>query len=199
MSMVIAVATPQIVMIAGDTRVMKQDGTVLSNEFHKVFKVNSNILIGFTGSGDVVNVLNELKYLSRPDDEFADEYANELFDTIAGDKIIEKNANIVILGRAKNGNTHISFFNTSDQEFQEYSNLETGAQVIPFVPEVLGRTSDTELPKLIFSISNMIKRAKSVESFQNEVFKYLKSQIKSFSKLTDTVNSNIETKSIRIK
>lgn len=56
MSCVIGTVFKNFAIISGDTRLSKDSGETVSDTFSKVFKINQNVFVGFTGSGSAVDV-----------------------------------------------------------------------------------------------------------------------------------------------
>ena len=46
-------------------RLSKDSGEIVNDTYSKVFKVNKNVLVGFTGSGNAVDVLNKKVFLIK--------------------------------------------------------------------------------------------------------------------------------------
>ena len=62
LSCVIGTVFKNFAIISGDMRLSKDSGEIVSDTYSKVFKVNQNVLVGFTGSGGAVDVLNKKWY-----------------------------------------------------------------------------------------------------------------------------------------
>ena len=64
MSCVIGTVFRNFAIISVDKRLSKDSGETVSDTYSKVFKVNQNVLVGFTGSGNAVDILNKMVFLT---------------------------------------------------------------------------------------------------------------------------------------
>lgn len=111
MSMVVASVGPQFATISGDTRALEK-GTrkVVSEDYHKVYKLNDNVLIGFVGTGTPIKRLEENFGYQIDNKIFADEFAKEFFELMKSNYIEDEYA-VLIVGKTKNGNGWYTGFN----------------------------------------------------------------------------------------
>ena len=79
MSCVIGTVFKNFAIISGDTRLSKDSGETISDTYSKVFKVNQNVLVGFTGSGNAVDVLNKNGIFDKDDCPSAEDYLEFLW------------------------------------------------------------------------------------------------------------------------
>ena len=79
MSCVIGTVFKNFAIISGDTRLSKDSGETISDTFSKVFKKNQNVLVGFTGSGNAVDVLNKKGIFDKDDCPSAEDYLEFLW------------------------------------------------------------------------------------------------------------------------
>ena len=114
MSCVIGTVFRNFAIISGDTRLSNDSGETVSEKYSKVFKVNQNVLVGFTGSGGAVDVLNKNGIFDKDDCPSAEDYLEFLW-LLLGNKVVNEpnHCNILVLGKSKlnygfGGNFHMS-------------------------------------------------------------------------------------------
>lgn len=200
MSMVIGFTTGQFAVISGDTRATYTgNGEVKHDDaFHKIFRVNNNILVGFTGNGDGIRVLKDYSFLKRPDDEYADKYASRIFDELGGHRI-DKPFNMMIIGRTVNKTGWATIFNTDDSQPQVNKEFINQAMVFPF-PPADGRVDANYLvAEYTPSLANILHTSVSVEQAITRVAKFQEEKIKSISNIVQSVNSLPETYSLKFE
>lgn len=195
MSIVVATVNAYFAVMSGDKRGVSEKNI---EDIQKVFRLNENILIGFTGSYSVIQVLNEYGYLDVSKNKKPKEYANELFSILGGNKIVEeKYTNILIVGREDENKGYVCFFNTSDNKMQIDAEL-TGLHNFNFVLE----PSDTQKSHQDF-----------IDDYNNRLKHYMenggideinvaitqKLVIENTSKISKTVNNKIDKFSIEVK
>jgi len=200
MSMVIGSVTGQFAVISGDTRATytSDSGVQYDDRFHKVFMVNRNILIGFTGSGDGISVLRDNQYLSRPNDEYADKYASWLFDLLGGHRI-NKPFNIMIIGRTIKNTGWVTCFNTDDSQPQINEELIKQGMILPFPPEDGGVDADSLLAEYRPILADILHTSVSVEQAIGRVKDFQEGKIQSVSHKAQSVNSLPETYSLNFE
>lgn len=195
MSIVVATVNPYFAVMSGDK---KGVGSKTIENIQKIFKLNEDLLIGFTGSYSVIQVLNEQGYLDISGDKKPREFASELFNTLGGDRIIdEKSTNILIVGRQSEKIGYCCVFNTSNHEMQidrELTGLENINYVLP--PDDTQKTHDD------FTVDYK-RRLKYFETHGGlditNVASVQKAVIENTSKISKTVNNKIDKFFIDVK
>ena len=114
MSCVIGTVFKNFAIISGDMRLSKDSGEIVSDTYSKVFKVNQNVLVGFTGSGNAVDVLNKKGIFDKDDCPSAEDFLEFLW-LLLGNRVVNEpnHFNILVLGKSKmnygfGGNFHMS-------------------------------------------------------------------------------------------
>ena len=114
MSCVIGTVFRNFAIISGDTRLSNDSGETVSEKYSKVFKVNQNVLVGFTGSGNAVDVLNKNGIFDKDDCPSAEDFL-EFLCLLLGNRVVNEpnHCNILVLGKSKmnygfGGNFHMS-------------------------------------------------------------------------------------------
>lgn len=114
MSCVIGTVFRNFAIISGDTRLSNDSGETVSEKYSKVFKVNQNVLVGFTGSGNAVDVLNKKGIFDKDDCPSAEDFL-EILWLLLGNRVVNEpnHCNILVLGKSKmnygfGGNFHMS-------------------------------------------------------------------------------------------
>ena len=121
MSCVIGTVFKNFAIISGDMRLSKDSGETVSDKYSKVFKVNQNVLVGFTGSGDAVDILNKNGIFDKDDCPSSEDYLEFLW-LLLGNRVVNEpnHCNILVLGKSKTnygfgGNFHMSDDNIQNQ------------------------------------------------------------------------------------
>ena len=114
MSCVIGTVFRNFAIISGDTRLSNDSGETVSEKYSKVFKVNQNVLVGFTGSGNAVDVLNKNGIFDKVDCPSAEDFLEFLW-LLLDNRVVNEpnNCNILVFGKSKmnygfGGNFHMS-------------------------------------------------------------------------------------------
>lgn len=119
LSCVIGTVFRNFAIISGDMRLSKDSGETVSDTYSKVFKVNQNVLVGFTGSGNAVDILNKNGIFDKDDCPSAEDYLEFLFLLLGNKVVAEPNhCNILVLGRSKLNSGFGGNFRTSDDNVQ---------------------------------------------------------------------------------
>lgn len=121
LSCVIGTVFKNFAIISGDMRLSKDSGETVSDTYSKVFKVNQNVLVGFTGSANAVDVLNKNGIFNKDDRPSAEDYLEFLW-LLLGNRVVDEpnHCNILVLGKSKlnngfGGNFHLSDANIQNQ------------------------------------------------------------------------------------
>lgn len=189
MSIILLTATSHYILISGDKRAIYPDGRI-DNNFSKIFRVNNNIIIGFTGSGVVPVQLKNHGYLNEPDNVFPREYTETMFD-ILGENKIHHETNIVIAGKTDSNRVYISIFKTDSKDIECQRELND-SEIFNFV------MSPIEYADMQFQLNCLYReRVESIDinsnSFVEDVKEIQSDFIKEISKNALSVNSNVET------
>lgn len=120
MSIIMGVVTNKFVVMSSDSRaeMIDSDGTTIYREnFKKIFRVNDNTVIGFTGNSPI-SVLNSNGLLDIEDIN-PKEYCEILFDMLGGGEIVSsKSFNVLILGKYSTVAGFGGSFHTDDGTLQ---------------------------------------------------------------------------------
>ena len=124
MSCVIGTVFKNFAIISGDTRLSKDSGETISDTFSKVFKINQNVLVGFTGSGSAVDVLNKNGIFDKDDCPSAEDYLEFLW-LLLGNRVVNEpnHCNILVLGKSKLNYGFGGNFHMSDDDVQNQLHL----------------------------------------------------------------------------
>ena len=130
MSCVIGTVFRNFAIISGDTRLSKDSGETVSDTYSKVFKVNQNVLVGFTGSGNAVDILNKNGIFDKDDCPSAEDYLEFLWLLLGNRVVDERNhCNILVLGKSKLNNGFGGNFHSSDDNIQNQLYLNDNSNV----------------------------------------------------------------------
>lgn len=130
MSCVIGTVFRNFAIISGDTRLSKDSGETVSDTYSKVFKVNQNVLVGFTGSGNAVDILNKNGIFYKDDCPSAEDYLEFLWLLLGNRVVDERNhCNILVLGKSKLNNGFGGNFHSSDDNIQNQLYLNDNSNV----------------------------------------------------------------------
>ena len=124
MSCVIGTVFKNFAIISGDTRLSKDSGETISDTFSKVFKINQNVLVGFTGSGGAVDVLNQNGIFDKDDCPSAEDYLEFLW-LLLGNRVVNEpnHCNILVFGKSKMNYGFGGNFHMSDDDVQNQLHL----------------------------------------------------------------------------
>ena len=130
MSCVIGTVFRNFAIISGDTRLSKDSGETVSDTYSKVFKVNQNVLVGFTCSGNAVDILNKNGIFDKDDCPSAEDYLEFLWLLLGIRVVDERNhCNILVLGKSKLNNGFGGNFHSSDDNIQNQLYLNDNSNV----------------------------------------------------------------------
>lgn len=105
-------------------RLSKDSGETVSDTYSKVFKVNQNVLVGFTGSGNAVDVLNKKGIFDKDDCPSAEDYLEFLWFLLGNRVVNEPNhCNILVFGKSKLNYGFGGNFHMSDDDVQNQLHL----------------------------------------------------------------------------
>lgn len=192
LSIVIGSVLSKTVLMSADRRAVNKDGTFQEN-FSKIFKVNKNVLIGFTGSASVSKILNENNFFKRDNDIKPIEYAKEIFN-ILGKGQVNKETNIMILGKETEVDSYFSLFTTVSTKI-EVEKIISNDEILNFVmpPADLAESQDEINKSFRSRISHLINIGDlSSTSIINEQHKF----IDEISRVSESVNVKWETLTI---
>lgn len=196
MSMIIGTISPQLAVLSGDQRAVDHNGIIYSENFHKIFKVNSNTLIGFTGDSTPATYLKEHGYLSQPDKIDAKEFSNYLFGQIGGGGL-NANTNILIIGKTKNNNGWVTVFNSKDANPSLQREFITDAMVVPFPPSGSSKSADDLAQEYNPRVGQIFSSVNSIEEGISKISEFQIARIKEFALSFNNVNQIVETYSIK--
>ena len=130
LSCVIGTVFRNFAIISGDMRLSKDSGETVSDTYSKVFKVNQNVLVGFTGSGNAVDVLNKNGIFDKDDCPSAEDYLEFLW-LLLGNRVVDEpnHCNILVLGKSKLNNGFGGNFHSSDANIQNQLYLNDNRNV----------------------------------------------------------------------
>jgi len=130
LSCVIGTVFKNFAIISGDTRLSKDSGETVSDTYSKVFKVNQNVLVGFTGSANAVDVLNQNGIFDKYDFPSAEDYLEFLW-LLLGNRVVDEpnHCNILVLGKSKLNNGFGGNFHSSDANIQNQLYLNDNRNV----------------------------------------------------------------------
>lgn len=130
MSCVIGTVFKNFAIISGDTRLSKDSGETVSDTYSKVFNVNQNVLVGFTGSANAVDVLNQNGIFDKYDFPSAEDYLEFLW-LLLGNRVVDEpnHCNILVLGKSKLNNGFGGNFHSSDANIQNQLYLNDNRNV----------------------------------------------------------------------
>ena len=130
LSCVIGTVFRNFAIISGDTRLSKDAGETVSDTYSKVFKVNQNVLVGFAGSGNTVDILNKNGIFDKDDCPSAEDYLEFLWFLLGNRVVNEPNhCNILVLGKSKLNNGFGGNFHMSDDNVQNQLHLTDHSNV----------------------------------------------------------------------
>lgn len=198
MSCVIGTVFKNFAIISGDTRLSKDSGETISDTYSKVFKVNQNVLVGFTGSGNAVDVLNKKGIFDKDDCPSAEDYLEFLW-LLLGNRVVNEpnHCNILVLGKSKTNYGFGGNFRTSDENIQNQLYLKDHRNV--WNPILTPPNADYEyyqeilISKVQFVIAEQIISPvfsrgiaiKKIKEIHREI-------ILEISEIDKSVNSNVE-------
>lgn len=198
MSCVIGTVFKNFAIISGDTRLSKDSGETVSDRYYKVFKVNQNVLVGFTGSGNTVDVLNKKGIFDKDDCPSVEDYLEFLW-LLLGNRVVNEpnHCNILVLGKSKTNYGFGGNFRTSDENIQNQLYLKDHRNV--WNPILTPPNADYEyyqeilISKVQFVIAEQIISPvfsrgiaiKKIKEIHREI-------ILEISKIDESVNSNVE-------
>ena len=155
----------------------KLSGETVSDTYSKVFKVNQNVLVSFTGSGNVVDVLIKNGIFDKDDCPSAEDYLEFLW-LLLGNRVINEpnHCNILVLGKSKTNYGFGGNFHMPDDNIQNQLHLTdlVSSNVQYIIAE--------QINSPVFSRGVAIKKIKEIH---REI-------ILEISKKDKSVNSNIE-------
>lgn len=192
MSMVIGAATPNFVVLSGDNRASKTDGTVIGDTFIKIFQVNSKILIGFTGDAAAIEIFQKSDFFMQPNDVDIRDYVNQLytaFKTLKG----KVSANIIILGKTPQKTGWIAFFNIDSGFLNINRELVFDGEIIPMCPTDSDVSSMELRDKLVKEMENIMNDSPSFVVSCNNIAQLEKNTIRDFSKKSKFVSASSDT------
>lgn len=117
MTLVSVVATSEYVSIMSDGRGVSLDdhSKIITEDYKKVFKVNSKIVMGFTGNTWAINFVTS--NINNFDLTNAETFSSTLFSELGNNKA-RRIFNIMVGGLDSKGDIFFTGFNTSDTELK---------------------------------------------------------------------------------
>lgn len=193
MSMVVASVGPQFAIISGDTRALEKDTRkVVSEDYHKVYKLNDNVLIGFVGTGTPIKRLEENFGYQIDNKIFADEFAKDFFELMKSNYIEDEYA-VLIVGKMKNGNGWCTGFNQLSEKMDTAKQFTEDLDMFFLWPDNEKVDYSDMQSSQIKKVAGIVHHAKNVKRAVEEISTSVTYLIQEVSKEVDSVNKNIVT------
>ena len=193
-SAVILVCNGKFCSIAGDTRCMsyKDEEKVLSNKFHKVFKLNANVIYGVTGQFYQSSDLRPFKYRPINDQNF---YIEDAVLWVKQWRQTQKNLpplTFFLAGKGRPGKIAGAILSFSAGSRECKSDLYVPGDKEYWVRCSAPNSSDEKIKSILYNKIEKTMPYPTVEMLTA----HMKNAIKDISKIDRTVNSNIEVQTI---